>query len=103
MRFFKNLVSEGTKESHKRWISVTVAATICYGVIYVIHHYKDLISETLNSAMIFVAVMSGVTTVAQIAALIKGVPSKEPEPDKTVQTVEQTTTIKTDSQITKTE
>ena len=71
MRFFKDMLSEGGKISHKRWISVTVAASICYGIIYVIHHYKDLISGTLTSAMIFVAVMSGVATVAQVASILR--------------------------------
>ncbi len=85
MQFFKDMLSEGGKISHKRWISVTVAAAICYGILYVIHHYKDLISSTLNSAMIFVAIMSGVATVAQVAAILKGYKGEESKTNKTDQ------------------
>ena len=35
MNFFRSMLSEGDIVSHKRWISVTVAATICF------YHYLD--------------------------------------------------------------
>lgn len=82
LQFFKDMISEGGKISHKRWISVTVSATICYGIIYTIHKYEKLVSSTLNSAMIFVAVMSGVATVAQIASILKGYKEPDSKPNK---------------------
>ena len=96
MRFFKDMLSEGGKISHKRWISVTVAATICYGIVYVIHKYEKLISTTLNSAMIFVAVMSGVATVAQVAAILR-------RGGESTTNEKSTTTTESSSQTTKSE
>ena len=98
MNFFKNLVSEGTKESHRRWISVTVSAAICYGIIMVIHKYPNLIRGVLQDAMIFVAVMSGVATITQIANIIASAKGKVSS-----STSETTQTTEITSETTKTE
>ena len=83
------MLSEGAKISHKRWISVTVAGAICYGIIVVIHKHPELIGEILWDAMIFVVIMSGVATVAQVASIVKGVDGAVAS--KASETVEQTT------------
>lgn len=75
MNFFTSMLSEGGAVSHKRWISVTVSATICFTIIYTVLKYPQFITDTLHSAMIFVSVMSGVATVAQIVSLVKGTPN----------------------------
>lgn len=95
MQFFKNLVSEGTKESHRRWISVTISTAICYGIVMVIHKYPNLIRGVLQDAMIFVAVMSGVATVTQIAGIIASARGKVKSTS--------TETIETKSETTKTD
>lgn len=86
MKFIENMLSEGGKISHKRFISVTVALSILYGVLVVIHKYPDLIGEILWDAMIFVIIMSGVATVAQVASIVKGassaISSKIPDEEK---------------------
>jgi predicted transporter len=73
------MFSEGGDVSHKRVISIAVTATICFTIVWAVIKYPALISDTLHSAMIFVAVMSGVATVAQIVSLVKGTPEKPTE------------------------
>ena len=68
------MLSENGDVSSKRWISVTTSLAIFFTIIWVVVKYKDLSLDALHSAMIFVAVMSGVATVAQIVSLIKGTP-----------------------------
>ena len=68
------MLSEGGDVSHKRWISVSISAAIFFILIWVTVKYKDLTMDALHSSMIFVAVMSGVATVAQIVSLVKGTP-----------------------------
>jgi hypothetical protein len=81
MNFFESMLSEGGAISHKRWISVSVSATICFTIIWTVIKYPNYITDTLHSSMIFVAVMSGVATAAQIVSLIKGTPAPEdPKP-----------------------
>ena len=41
--------------------------------------YKELITGMYNSALIFISVMSGVATVSQIVALVKGTPAPKEE------------------------
>lgn len=74
MNFIQSMLSEDGKISHKRWISVTVSLTICFTVLWVVVKYKDLSLDALHSAMIFVLLMSGVATVAQVASILKGSP-----------------------------
>lgn len=68
------MFSEAGDVSHKRWISVTVSATICFTAVWVDLKYPALITGVFNTSCLFVAVMSGVATVAQIVSLIKGTP-----------------------------
>ena len=79
MGFIRDLLSEGSPISSKRWIALTISAVICYGSIVVIHKYPNLIAETLKSLMVFVAVMSGVATVAQVLSILKGTPMPKDE------------------------
>ena len=72
------MLGEGGSVSHKRFISVCIAMCTCFGVVYVVLHYKDLTLDILHSSMIFVLIMSGVATVAQITSLI----TRTPTPDK---------------------
>lgn len=82
MNFFKSLLTEGTATSSKRWISVTVSAVICYGIVVVIHKYPNLIEGILRDAMVFVSIMSGVATVAQVASIFKGTPDNSKQEEK---------------------
>lgn len=72
MNFFRSMISEGGDVSSKRWISVTVSAVICFGAVYGIIKYPQYYSNTMYALMIFVSVMSGVATVAQIVSLVRG-------------------------------
>ena len=80
MNFFQSMLSEGGPISHKRWISVTISAAIFFTIIWIVVKYKDLTLDALHSSMIFVAVMSGVATVAQIVSLVKGTPPPNEDP-----------------------
>ena len=80
MNFFTSMLSEDGNIIHKRFISVTVNFTICFTVLWVVVKYKDLSLDALHSAMIFVLLMSGVATVAQIMSIWKGTPQKAQEP-----------------------
>ncbi len=71
---FTSMLSEGGKISHKRWISVTVAATLVWVIVYstlkainASERYSIIVAT-----MAFILVMSGVATVAQIVSLVKG-------------------------------
>ena len=74
MNFFQSLISEKGDMSHKRWISVTTSAALTFAIVYTILNYPLLISDTIHSTMIFIAVMSGIATVAQIVSLLRGTP-----------------------------
>lgn len=81
--FFYSMLSEGGKVSHKRVISVLISLAVTFVLIWATVKYKELITGMYNSALIFISVMSGVATVGQIVALVKGVPEKkEDEPKK---------------------
>lgn len=101
MKFIRDMLSEGGKISHKRWISVTVGGAIVYGILVVIHKHPELIAEILWDAMIFVVIMSGVATVAQVASIMKG--AGNIVASKTSETTESTTVSETKSETTKTE
>jgi len=80
--FFNSMFSEGGKISHKRWISVTCSAVVCFISTWAAVHYPQFIPGILNSLLIFISVMSGVATVAQIASIITRTPQpKEKEDD----------------------
>lgn len=85
--FFNSMLSEGGKISHKRFISVLVSFVIAAGSAFTIYKYPQYITDTLHSLLIFVCVMSGVATVAQIVSLIRGTPMpKDETPNNTPKT-----------------
>jgi hypothetical protein len=75
--FLVDMLSEGGKVSHKRWISVTTSAALTFAIIWTIVKFPQYITDTLHATMIFISVMSGVATVAQIVSLVKGTPAKD--------------------------
>jgi inner membrane protein involved in colicin E2 resistance len=70
--FFVSMVSEGGKISHKRVISFITALVLCFSIVWTIVKYEDFTLDTIHSTMLFILVMSGVATVAQIVSLWKG-------------------------------
>jgi len=81
--FINSMLGEGGKISHKRFISVLLSVAVTFVLIWATVKYKELITGMYNSALIFISVMSGVATVSQIVALVKGTPApKEEEPKK---------------------
>jgi len=72
--FFKSMFSEGGKISHKRVISIMVSLVICAGSAWTIYKHPTLISDTLHWLLVFVLLMSGVATIAQIMNIWKGTP-----------------------------
>jgi ribosome-associated toxin RatA of RatAB toxin-antitoxin module len=82
MNFFQSLISEQGAMSSKRWISVTSAAALVFAIVWTIVKYPQYIPDTIHSTMLFILVMSGVATIAQITSIIKGTP-EQPEPQKT--------------------
>jgi hypothetical protein len=84
--FFTSMLSEGGKISHKRFISVLASFVVCIIATFVAFKYDKYSLDIIHSFLIFVAVMSGVATVAQIVSLVKGTPIIEaPKDDKTNQ------------------
>jgi hypothetical protein len=82
--FFNSMMSEGGKISHKRWISVTIAAVLTWVIVYATLRATDA-SERLSiiwATMAFILIMAGVTTVPQIIGLWKGTPVKEDDDTK---------------------
>ena len=87
--FFNSFFMEKGTMSSRRLISIMCSATICWGSCYTIVHDPAKREPVLNSLMLFVAVMSGITTVTQVTDLIRGrattqapapVPEPKPEP-----------------------
>ena len=77
--FITSMLGEGGKISHKRVISVLFSLVGIFIAAYTIIKYKEYTLDMYHSTLIFIAVMSGVATVAQIVSLVKG----SPEPSKT--------------------
>ena len=74
-KFFVSMLSEsdGTV-SHKRWISVTIAGVLAWGIVYAICKASNA-SERLSlivATMAFILVMAGVATLPQLIELWKG-------------------------------
>lgn len=85
-KFIKSMLSEQDGSiSHKRWISVTVAAALTWGIIYAIVWATNDTGRynVIVATMVFILVMSGVATVAQIASIIKGSPESKDDKPKT--------------------
>lgn len=81
--FLTSMLSEGGKISHKRWISVTVSAVLCFTMVWGVIKYPNYLPDIMHSGMIFVAVMSGVATVAQIISLVNKTPVNDKDQPNT--------------------
>ena len=81
--FLKSMLSEGGRISHKRVISIMVSLVICLGSAWTIYKHPTLISDTLHWLLVFVLLMSGVATVAQIMNIWKGTPLPKEEDKET--------------------
>lgn len=79
--WFNSMLMEGGKISHKRWIAVSISAILGWAIIYaIVKAGGDKGREAIvNSTMIFVLVMSGVATIAQIASIITRTPPPKDE------------------------
>ena len=82
--WFNSMFMENSKVSHKRWISVSISAILAWCIVYaIVKATGDKGREAIvNSTMIFVLVMSGVATIAQITGLITRTPTKEDKPEE---------------------
>ena len=88
--FFISMVSEGGKISHKRVISVITAIVLCFSIVWTIVKYEDFTLDTIHSTMLFILVMSGVATVAQIISVWKGGnPPAETKDEKPIEETKQ--------------
>jgi len=81
--FINSMLSEGGKISHKRVISVMCTATVCFMATWATVKYPEHITHISDNFLIFIAVMSGVATVAQIVTLVRGNPPAKDEGDTT--------------------
>lgn len=70
----KGFFSENGQGSSKRWIAISIAGVLGWGITYaLVRATTDTARQALiNSTMIFVLVMSGVATIAQIVTLVRG-------------------------------
>ncbi len=70
----KGFFSENGTGSSKRWIAISIAAVLGWGITFaLVSATTDSARQALiNSTMIFVLVMSGVATIAQIVTLVRG-------------------------------
>lgn len=72
--FFNSMFSEGGKISHKRWISVLIASVLAWVIVY--SSMKAINASERYSiivaTMVFIGVLTGVTTIPQIIALFRG-------------------------------
>ena len=80
--FFKSMMSEGGKISSKRWIAVTTSAVVCFGAVWGIIYYPQYYTSTMYALMLFIAVISGVATLAQVISLVRGTPLPPVEKDE---------------------
>jgi len=72
--FFNSMFSEGGKISHKRWIAVLIASVMAWCITYSTMKANNA-SERYSiivASMVFVLVLTGVTTIPQIIALFRG-------------------------------
>lgn len=77
--FINSMLSENGKVSHKRFISVICTLVVCFVAVFATIKYSEHIPDIMHSFLIFIAVMSGVATVAQIVSIINRTPVKEEE------------------------
>ena len=73
-KLIKEFFSENGQGSSKRWIAISIAGVLAWGIIFaLVRAGNDSARQALiNSTMIFVLVMSGVATIAQIVTLVRG-------------------------------
>lgn len=74
--FFNSMFSEGGKISHKRWIAVLISSVLAWGITYSIMKANNASERysILIASMVFVLVLTGVTTIPQIISLFRGGP-----------------------------
>ena len=73
-KIITDFFSENGQGSSKRLIAISIACVLGWGITYaLVRAGTDSARQALiNSTMIFVLVMSGVATVAQIVTLVRG-------------------------------
>jgi hypothetical protein len=80
--FVNSMLGEGGKISHKRFMSVLLAFVASAISLWYSYKVPDKIPVILTPILVFICVMSGVATVAQIISLVKGTPPpKEDKPN----------------------
>ena len=67
-----SMFMEGGKISHKRVISVLFGLVGAFVAVYSVLKYKEFTLDIYHTTLIFVLIMSGVATVAQLAGIWKG-------------------------------
>lgn len=72
--FLNSMFSEGGKISHKRWIAVTIAAVLAWVIVYATSKAANASERQsiIVATMVFVLVLTGVTTIPQVIALFRG-------------------------------
>ena len=81
--FIESMLGEGGNISHKRFISVIAAIASVVVFMWASYKYEDKILDMYHSTLIFIAVMSGVATVAQIVSLVNRTPQPPTQTDPT--------------------
>ncbi len=78
--FINSMLGEGGNISHKRFISVLFAFVASTISLWYAYKFPDKVPVILTPILLFIAVMSGVATVAQIVSLVRGgnTPPSEP-------------------------
>ncbi len=73
-KLISDFFSENGQGSSKRLIAISIATVLGWGITYaLVRATTDTARQALiNSTMIFVLVMSGVATIAQIVTLVRG-------------------------------
>ncbi len=74
-QFIESMLGEGGTISHKRFISVIAALASVAVFVWASYKYEDKVLDLYHSTLIFIAVMSGVATVAQIVSLVNRTPA----------------------------
>jgi len=80
--FITSMLSEGGKISHKRFISVLCTLIVGFLAVWATIKHAQHIPDIMHSFLIFIAVMSGVATVAQIVSLVNRTPEPKEEEKK---------------------
>lgn len=83
LQLIKDFFSENGRGSSKRLIGISISAVLAWAIIFALCRAgTDSARQALiNSTMIFVLIMSGVATVAQIVSLVRGGNTKDEPKD----------------------